>query len=128
VSTRREERFAYAIMDAGVNIAEIMHMEFHQIFPIKESDNLREKYRLVGPICHTGDTLHYSWELPGMEEEDVIAIMDSGAYFVPQSNSFSFLRPAMVAVDDDGHVTMIRQREEESHLLARDMLKGVSFK
>lgn len=127
MSTRREEQFTYAIMDAGVNIAEIMHMEFHQIFPVKESNHPHEKYRLVGPICHMGDTLHYSWELPTVEEGDVVAIMDSGAYFVPQSNSFSFLRPAIIAIDRAGTVTLIRHREEESHMLARDVLRAVPY-
>ncbi len=123
MSIRQEDRFSYAIMDAGVNIAEIMAMEFHQIYPVRESNYPRKKYRLVGPICHMGDTLHYSWELPEVEEGDLIAIMDSGAYFVPQSNSFSFLRPAIIAVDKVGKATIIRHREKENHILARDVLR-----
>ena len=124
VSLRQEARFTYAVMDAGVNIAGIMGMEFHQVFPVWQFDRPAETYRLVGPICHLGDTLHYAWRLPRLKEGDLLAIMDSGAYFVPQSNSFSFLRPAIIAVSAAGEALLIRHREQEAHIRARDILRS----
>ncbi|MBK7897179.1 MAG: alanine racemase [Anaerolineaceae bacterium] len=122
VSLRPMEKFCYAIMDAGVNIAEIMQSEFHQVFPVQKSAQPRETYRVVGPLCHLGDTLLYAWNLPKLAMGDKLAIMDSGAYFIPQSNSFSFLRPAIVALNEDGEDRLIRHRERMSDMLARDVV------
>lgn len=123
VSLRPMEQFCYAIMDAGVNIAEIMQSEFHQVFPLKRSARVRKTYRVVGPLCHLGDTLLYAWKFPELEIGSQLAIMDSGAYFIPQSNSFSFLRPAIVALNEAGEAKLIRHRERMSDMLSRDVVE-----
>jgi diaminopimelate decarboxylase len=47
-------------------------------------------YRLFGPTCRPQDVLCPVKRLPLLENGDIIAIMDAGAYWVPsQSNFFS---------------------------------------
>lgn len=115
--------FTYGILDAGVNIASIVKSEFHQIFPLKDRDpavHVPVTYRLTGPICHLGDVLYQAWRLPQLQAGDGLAIMDSGAYFIADANSFSFPQPGVVAINRAGAVRIIRRPESYQDLVALD--------
>jgi diaminopimelate decarboxylase len=110
----------YALLDAGINLAEAAKHEFHQLFAVAKADRPREhRYRLAGPICTPADVLYESWRLPKLEVGDVLAIMDAGAYFVPFATSFSFPQPAVVSVEG-GRVTLERRAERYEDLVALD--------
>lgn len=120
ITRHDSEELSYAILDAGINIAEPVRNEYHQLFPISPSRSSQHRtYRLVGPICTPADVLYHAWELPELVPGDALAIMDSGAYFVPFSTSFSFPQPAIVMVDQ-GAVTLLRHAERFEDLVARD--------
>ncbi|MGD1856612.1 MAG: hypothetical protein ACFB2W_20425 [Leptolyngbyaceae cyanobacterium] len=114
------ETFTYGILDAGVSVAEIVRSEFHQIFPLQQSNNSEELYRLVGPICHMGDTLYNAWRLPKLSRGDVLAIMDSGAYFVPESRAFSFPKPGIVGLDSNRNSFVIRKSDTFESIIHMD--------
>lgn len=116
-------QFRYAILDAGVNLAAITQMARHQIFALgKAPDAPRHLYRLVGPICHPGDVLCLAIELPELMPGDVLAIMDSGAYFEPDSTVFSFPRPGTLMISD-GEARWARRPETLDDVLARDEIE-----
>jgi diaminopimelate decarboxylase len=110
----------HAILDAGVNIAEPVRNEYHQIF-VDGPPRPEERHRLVGPICTPMDTLAWSIRLPRLSPGDLLAIMDAGAYFVPFSTSFSFPQPA-IAIVDHGEAHLARRRETFEDLVRRDEL------
>jgi diaminopimelate decarboxylase len=110
----------HAILDAGVNVAEPMRSEFHQIFHVTRPRAEEARYRVVGPICTPMDTLLWSWTSPRLAPGDALAIMDTGAYFIPFATSFSFPQPAIVLVDADG-VRAIRAAETFEDMVARDL-------
>lgn len=115
---------AYAILDAGINLAESCRSEFHEIFAAGQARAPRSQvYALAGPICTPGDTLHWAARLPELKPGDALSIMDAGAYFVPFSTSFSFPRPAIAAVDQ-GRVSVLRRRETFEDLVALDERKA----
>ena len=117
------ENFTYGILDAGVSVAEIVQTEFHQVFPLTQKTHQPEElYRLVGPICHMGDTLYHAWRLPKLEKGDALAIMDSGAYFVPEARAFSFPKPGIVGLESDGRSFIIRQSDTFESLIHMDCL------
>lgn len=110
----------WAILDAGINVAEPLRSEFHQIFPADRMHEPRSlQYRLAGPICSPGDVLAWSAPLPALEVGDAIAIMDSGAYFVPFGTSFSFPQPAIVMLDG-AEVRLLRRAEAFEDIIALD--------
>jgi diaminopimelate decarboxylase len=124
VMTTREtgEGFTYAVLDAGINIASILRDELHQIYRVTDFYQKAEStrlYRLVGPICQPGDVTVNCMRLPVLSEGDTLAIMDSGAYFEPDSTSFSFGRPATVAIER-GQTRTIRRSETFADMLHRD--------
>ncbi|MHB8876312.1 MAG: diaminopimelate decarboxylase family protein [Myxococcaceae bacterium] len=110
----------YAVLDAGINLAEAARSEFHQLFAAGKLGLPHDQpYRLVGPICSPGDVLYDGWRLPRLEPGDALAVMDSGAYFVPFETSFSFPRPAVVRLAA-GREELLRRRETFEDMAARD--------
>ena len=102
----------YAILDAGVNVAEYVRYEYHDIAPVTQALAKRtHRYRIAGPICQPGDVLYASVQLPEMQPGARVVIYDSGAYFVAASNQFSFPRPGVAAIDADGNAKLWRRAE-----------------
>lgn len=115
----------HAILDAGINVAEPTGSEYHQLFHVsRPTAPAPTSYRLVGPICTPGDVLYHHWRLPELAAGDVLAVMDSGAYFVPFSTSFSFPRPAIV-MQHATHCTIGRAAETFADLLALDDVRAI---
>jgi diaminopimelate decarboxylase len=113
----------WAILDAGINLAEPTRSEFHHIFPASRMHDKRvARYRLAGPICSPGDVLSWSTLLPDLAIGDALAIMDAGAYFVPFATSFSFPRPAIVMVDGPD-VHLLRRAEGFEDIIALDQVE-----
>ncbi len=111
---------AHAVLDAGINIAEPTTSEYHQLLHVtKPTAPPTTSYRLTGPICTPADVLYQNWRLPTLEPGDVVAIMDTGAYFVPFSTSFSFPRPPVVAIDG-ASVELVRRGETFEDLVRLD--------
>jgi diaminopimelate decarboxylase len=112
----------YAILDAGINIAEPVRSEYHQLFVANRiNEPARQVYTVVGPICTPADTLYPAIHLPELAVGDSLCIMDAGAYFVPFATSFSYPQPAMVAIDADQEL-LVRRAERFDDMAVRDVL------
>jgi diaminopimelate decarboxylase len=122
ITTRTSsDGLAYAVLDAGVNIAGMLRGQLNQIYRVTDYGAPRDTvYRLVGPICQPGDVIFPCVRLPRLSKGDVLMIMDSGAYFEPDSTSFSFQRPGTVAIEGD-HVFAVRRAESFDDMIHRDI-------
>lgn len=114
-----EDGVTTAVLDAGVNVAEPVRSEYHQIVALSVREPHR-RYKLVGPICTPADVLCHSLALPVLAEGDGLAILDSGAYFVPFATSFSFPQPAIVAWER-GEAHLLQRRESDADMITRDL-------
>lgn len=119
VGLKDEGDTTFAILDAGINVAESCRGEYHEILPLDSAGTAARTYTLVGPICTPADTLRWAVRLPELAVGDTLAVMDAGAYFVPFSTAFSFPRPGIVMVDR-GHVTSLRRAETFEDLVGLD--------
>ena len=73
---------------------------------------------IVGPICESSDVFARGRALPPLEVDDVVAILDAGAYgSVMGSNYNRHLLPEEVLVDD-GVASVIRRRQTLDDVLA----------
>jgi diaminopimelate decarboxylase len=116
----RDGEVPWAVLDAGINVAEPVRSEFHQVVPLcLGKDPRRRVYRLSGPSCSLADLLYPACELPELSPGDAVGIMDTGAYFVPFSTCFSFPRPA-IAVLSGGKAELVRRPETFEDLVRRD--------
>jgi diaminopimelate decarboxylase len=123
LSVREGTDIDYAVLDAGINVAEPVRNEYHQLAPVGARAGARRKlYRLTGPICTPMDVLYGAWELPELHVGDALAILDSGAYFVPFATSFSFPQPAIALVEDGEH-RLLRRAERFEDLAGLDLVE-----
>lgn len=120
LDVKDDSTLPHAVLDAGINVAEPVAHEYHQLFHVdRPAAAAAQSYRLVGPICTPADVLYNNWRLPHLRPGDVLAIADSGAYFVPFSTAFSFGRAA-VAIQDAATATTCRRAETFTDLVSLD--------
>jgi diaminopimelate decarboxylase len=123
IDVKQADGLSYAILDAGSCHARIIADEFHQVFPLTRRVAEAERfYRLVGPICHTGDFIARAWRGGRLERGDFVAVMDSGAYFIADSASFSFPRAGVVMLRRDGALQALRGLETYEDMVRLDQL------
>jgi diaminopimelate decarboxylase len=109
----------FLVVDAAMNdlLRPALYNAYHKIMPVQLDSEQVEKVDVVGPVCETGDFFTHDRELPVVQEGDLLAIMDVGAYgMVLASNYNSRPRAAEVLVNGKS-VKMIRRRETMADLL-----------
>lgn len=121
VDIKQSQQVNYLILDAGGCHARIIESKFHQIFPLKENGAAKICYRLVGPICHTGDIISRVWYGPPLNKGDYLCIMDSGAYFISDSAAFSFPRAGVCYLTTHGEWKLARKSEQFEDMSALDI-------
>jgi len=114
----------FIIVDAAMNdlARPSLYDAHHDIIPVIKktdpaSDGPLQVADVVGPICETGDFLAKDRQLPPFAQDDLMAVMSSGAYgFTMSSNYNSRPRSAEVLVKDD-QFYIIRERENYETLI-----------
>jgi diaminopimelate decarboxylase len=116
----------FLVVDAAMNdlIRPALYGAYHEIVPATASadpETTLESVDVVGPVCETGDFFARDRELPLVDEGDLLAILDAGAYgMVLASNYNTRLRPAEVLVAGKS-ARVIRKREKVSDLLRGEL-------
>lgn len=114
----------FVIVDAAMNdlARPSLYNAHHDILPVIRTGSQASKQTMqtadvVGPICETGDFLAKDRQLPVFKQDDLMAIMSSGAYgFTMSSNYNSRPRAAEVLVKED-QFYVIRERENYETLI-----------
>jgi diaminopimelate decarboxylase len=109
----------FLIVDAAMNdlIRPSLYQAYHEIVPVDGGPSNTEITDVVGPVCETGDFFARDRELPMVEEDALLALLDAGAYgLVLSSNYNTRPRPAEVLVDGS-KFRVIRRRETIVDLL-----------
>jgi diaminopimelate decarboxylase len=115
----------FLIVDAAMNdlLRPSLYGAFHEIVPVEvpREDRARETVDVVGPICESGDFLARDRELPLVDEGELIAILDTGAYGMALASNYnSRPRPAEALVDGKS-VKLIRRRETAGDLMRYEL-------
>ena len=111
----------FVVVDAAMNdlLRPSLYDAYHEIVPVVRDATAgeHELFDVVGPICETGDFFARGREMPPVKDDDLLAILDVGAYgMVLASNYNTRPRPAEVLVDGS-KARLIRRREKLSDLL-----------
>jgi len=110
------------IANGGKNIAMPTGYEYHELFVASKMNAPRSgRCSVFGPLCHPGDILFTLKKLPTVVAGDILAIMDAGAYFVPNQMNFSNPRPSAVLLQG-GKAELIRERESFEDIISLDQL------
>ena len=103
----------YIGIDAGMEtlMRNALYGAYHKIYKIGINGKNRNIYDFTGQICENTDRIATDRSFPDVNEGDLIAIMDTGAYGYSMSHNFNTRpRAAEVLVNKD-QVTLIRKRE-----------------
>jgi len=82
----------FLILDAGMNdlIRPAMYDARHSIIPVKEPKSTHAPLAdVVGPVCETSDLFGVDYELPGVGQGDLVAILQAGAYSASMSSTYN---------------------------------------
>lgn len=85
-------------ISTGMNslIRPALYGAYHDIFNLTRlSDKADQHYRVVGPICESGDVLGESRFLPASREGDILLIATTGAYGRVMASSYNRRAPAV---------------------------------
>ena len=116
----------FLVVDAAMNdlIRPALYGAYHEIIPVlRNADSIltSEITDIVGPVCETGDFFARDRESPTVNEGDLLAILDAGAYgMVLASNYNTRPKPAEVLVTGKS-AKIIRRREKISDLLRAEL-------
>jgi diaminopimelate decarboxylase len=116
----------FLVVDAAMNdlIRPALYGAYHEIVPVVERKGVstrKETVDVVGPVCESGDFFARDRELSRVEEGDLLAILDAGAYgMVLASNYNTRPRPAEVLVSRKS-VKVIRRRERVRELYSAEL-------
>lgn len=112
---------AFAMTDIGkILVSYPCDYEYHQIFVANRMNAEPNKlYHAMGRLCTSSDWLARNRFLPELQANDVLAVMDAGAYFTSYASNFAYPRPAVVLLDK-GRCTTLRRQESFEHLTAMD--------
>lgn len=105
-------------VNAGFNVMDrpSRYKTYHEIVNASKADKPAEKeYRVTGNLCESGDVFteskHSLRKLPVIEEEDIIAILNAGAYGASMGSNYNSRPRAKEVMIENGKVKLTRIRE-----------------
>ena len=110
----------FAVLDAGMSelMRPALYGSFHRIVPVTPRGGFEAPWDVVGPICESSDVFARDRPLPELQVDDLVAVLDTGAYgAVMASNYNRHLLAPEVLVDGDGW-SVIRRRQTIDDVLA----------
>jgi diaminopimelate decarboxylase len=111
----------WLVADAGIGTLTMpTYYEHHEVVLCNDiRRKAAEKVTITGPGCFSADVVYRNKVMPNIAAGEMIAILDSGAYFTSWESSFGFPRPAIVSVVDGRHC-LLRDRESFDHMFSLD--------
>ncbi len=111
----------WLVADAGIGTLTMpTYYEHHKVVLCNDiRRKAAEKVTITGPGCFSADVVYRNKVMPEVAAGELIAILDSGAYFTSWESSFGFPRPAIVSVADGRH-SLLREREPFDHMISLD--------
>jgi diaminopimelate decarboxylase len=98
-----DDGLRFAVLDAGMTelMRPALYGAYHRIVPVTRREGDVHSYEIVGPLCESSDIFGRNRQLPALEVDDVMAILDAGAYGSAMASTYN-RRPllAEVLIDD----------------------------
>ncbi len=109
----------FAVLDAGMSelIRPALYGSYHRIAPIHPRPGMETPWDVVGPICESSDVFARDRPLPPLEVQDLVAVLDAGAYGSVMASNYNrhLLLPEVLV--DAGQWTLIRRRQTLDEVL-----------
>ena len=123
---KRNNGKQFVVVDAAMNdlIRPALYGAFHEIVPVTQGASPTSKSEvldIVGPVCETGDFFARDRELPPVEQGDLLAILDAGAYGMVLASNYNTRPRAAEVLVSGKSAKIIRKRERVSDLLRGEL-------
>ncbi|MCA9787329.1 MAG: hypothetical protein KC488_12310, partial [Candidatus Cloacimonetes bacterium] len=111
------------VLDAGVNLLSNSYWYRYDVCPTRDpGSTVLEDTTLLGNLCMQIDVLRKSVPLPPLNTGDTLVIRKVGAYNLSQSTQFIHGRPAVLLVDEQQGVHVVRVAETAETMRIQDRL------
>ena len=120
---KRNGKKTFVVTDAAMNdlIRPALYQAFHEIVPVVPRPGRATPIDIVGPVCETGDFFARDRKMKPLQPDDLVAILDAGAYGMVQSSNYNTRpRPAEILLRGK-NATLIRRRETLANLLGPEI-------
>jgi len=117
---KQNGRKRFLVVDAGMNdlIRPALYDAHHEIVPVsRHAGRKPEMVDVVGPICESGDFFAHDRKLPQVNEDELLAIRDAGAYGMSLASNYNSRPRAAEVLVEGKTVKVIRRRETLGDLL-----------
>lgn len=115
----------YIAVDGGMtdNIRPALYnSQYECIICNKVDDIKKEKVRIVGKCCESGDILIDDIEIPKVSTDDILAVLNTGAYGYSMASNYNKMpRPAVVLVQSNNY-KLICRRETYEELISNETM------
>jgi len=121
----------FLVMDAAMNdlMRPALYGAYHEIVPLVRDKASAtpatawhtETVDVVGPVCESGDFFARDRVLPRVEEGDLLAILDAGAYGMALASNYNARPRAAEILVDGKSVKLIRRREKVRELYSAEI-------
>ena len=89
-----------------------------EVYHSNEISETEEVISIVGNQCESGDYIANKRLLPSLKEDDIIGVLDTGAYGYSMSSQYNQrLRPAEIMIKNDNTIKLIRRRDTYEDLM-----------
>jgi diaminopimelate decarboxylase len=122
VNTLKQSYRKFAGVDAGFNtlLRPSMYGSYHHIMVANKPDvKNTQTIDIAGNICESGDLFARDRPMPELEEGDVLAIFNAGAYGFSMSSHYNSRPKPMEILVNNGKSEVIRERESFADILER---------
>jgi diaminopimelate decarboxylase len=109
----------FLVVDAGMNdlIRPSLYQAEHQIVPVLDGDAASEFVDIVGPVCESGDFFARGREVPVVQEGELLAILDAGAYGMALASNYNTRPRAAEVLVEGTKARVVRKRETVADLM-----------
>ena len=110
----------FAVLDAGMAemIRPALYGSHHRIVRVRPGQDPEGDWDIVGPICESSDVFARDRRLPPLEVDDLVAVLDTGAYGSVMASNYNRHLLAPEVLVDEGEWTVIRRRQTLDDVLS----------
>jgi diaminopimelate decarboxylase len=123
---KRNDGKRFLVVDAAMNdlMRPALYGAYHEIVPVEKTSETKQPQEIVdvvGPVCESGDFLGRDRNLPAVEEGDLLAVLDAGAYGMALASNYNTRPRAAEVLVSGKSAKLIRRREKVGDLLSAEL-------
>ena len=125
VNTVKNSYRKFIGVDCGFNtlLRPAMYESYHHIIVAnKANDKAIEKVDIAGNVCESGDLFGRDRLLPKVEEGDILAILNAGAYSFSMASQYNSRPRPMEVLINNGNSEIIREKETYEDLFRNQII------